>query len=264
MRFHRCAFAVIIVAAVFVVLGAWRLVSFDASLASTAALSLVAGVTIDHPAVHLITCTVHNRRLLDIASAYRIAQDAIPQRCHTSRVTSAKQLVEAATRIDTAERRSYRLEPHRVSVQWLGLGPAVRRIADALWPADRRTPYPQLQAVLVYGPGDHFDAHVDRCETNGQEGVLIVDLGLRDDENAYAPDRAELFVENLDGSFAGNWTASGPGAWVGMPMRRRHGVYTQHSRRVVAVYTLIGVRPRSDYEGSCFERYTPNEMEVRT
>jgi hypothetical protein len=224
---------------------------------------LVAGVTIGElPTVDLVhTCTDHNRHLL----AYRIPQHEAPQQhCHTSRVTSAKQLVEAATRIDTAERRSYRLEPHRVSVQWPGLGPAVKRIADVLWPDAHRTLYPQLQRVLVYGPGDHFDAHVDRCENDGQEGVLIVDLGLRDDENAYAPDRAELFVENLDGSFAGNWTASGPGAWVAMPMRRRHGVYTQHSRRVVAVYTLIDSvvdgTPSSDYEGSCFVRSLPHRM----
>jgi hypothetical protein len=44
----------------------------------------------------------------------RHSRNAPQQRCHASRVTSTKQLVEAATCIDTAQRRSYRLEPHRV------------------------------------------------------------------------------------------------------------------------------------------------------
>jgi hypothetical protein len=128
-------------------------------------------------------------------------------------------------------------------------------VSTALWPNDTRKLLPALQAVLTYGPGDSFGKHIDTCEETGQEGVLVVDMGLRD--MAYDPNNnPELFFLNPEDEFMGEWSAAGPGSWVAFPMHHPHGVYPQVSRRVVAVFTLVDPQLMNEplcqeYAGSC-------------
>lgn len=170
-------------------------------------------------------------------------------------------------------RKSYRAEWQDVDVEWPLLREAVQQVQELMWPQRKsHNGFVQLEAelqtVLMYGRGDMFAAHRDRCQVRHQEGVLIVDLGLRgesgdDDVEAHYVGNPELFLHNLphaaradpeeqyfDTAFpdvgnlpaaplAGNWSAAHAGDFVAFPMHRIHGVYEQKATRVVAVYTLF-------------------------
>ena len=155
-----------------------------------------------------------------------------------------------------------------VRVRWSGLGAAVAATERHLWPrGEVRGLLPVLQAVLLYRDGGVFATHVDLCEANGQEGVLVVDVGLRPNGAAdYDPAaRPEMYFERHgpkggDGDESQQaqsrrgpgerWAAAGPGAWVGFPMHLPHGVARQPGPRAVAVYTLISPQHARDAEAA--------------
>ena len=176
--------------------------------------------------------------------------------CERLLVENIGQLEAVSKRIETPSRVSFRAEPAAVDVVWPEMAVVLVGLSGELWPGEDRRLNAELQTVLYYRHGDSFGAHIDRCEETGQEGVLIVDLGFRD---TYDPQRPEMFFEEADKTpsvFAGNWSAAGPGAWVGFPMHHRHGVYPTHGTRVVAVYTLLDpslMHPPlcAGYAGSC-------------
>ena len=205
------------------------------------------------------------------------------RRCTSTRVTRLEQLARVSKLVSgdgVVGRRSLRAEPSVVEVRWPN-AVAPKRLGDeqlsqgetaqttqlsphmasvlqdaskALWPNTTRQLVPTLQAVLAYTPGDSFGKHVDRCEDTGQEGVMVVDLGLRD--MPYNPTEPELFFLNTADEFMGEWSAAGPGSWVVFPMHHPHGVYPRVSRRVVAVFTLIDPQLQdvplcAEYAGSC-------------
>eukprot|EP00658_Telonema_sp_P-2_P059301 TRINITY_DN4813_c0_g1_i1.p1 TRINITY_DN4813_c0_g1~~TRINITY_DN4813_c0_g1_i1.p1 ORF type:complete len:233 (+),score=29.89 TRINITY_DN4813_c0_g1_i1:155-853(+) len=203
--------------------------------------------------------------------------------CIRDRVTRLEQLARVSKLVSgdgVVARRSLRAEPSVVEVRWpkaatrkkmyddqiskgvmtqiTSLSPhmasELQGASKALWPNTTRQLIPYLQAVLAYSPGDSFGKHVDRCEETGQEGVMVVDLGLRD--MMYTSTNPELFFLNTADEFVGEWSAAGPGSWVVFPMHHPHGVYPQVSRRVVAVFTLIDpqlqhVSHCMEYAGSC-------------
>jgi len=189
------------------------------------------------------------------------------RKCREDLVVDAAQIAAVSKPAEShpdVVRRSLRAEPAVVDVKWSGLQAVLADVSQKLWPGEDRELRARLQAVLVYEEKGRFDRHVDRCEETGQEGVLIVDLGLRSGMyNDYDPERPELFLHGLAPEGAGgltktedappplvaNWSASGPGSWVAFPMHRAHGVYPLFTRRVVAVYTLID--PTLPYVGVC-------------
>lgn len=184
-------------------------------------------------------------------------------RYRVGRIEDLESVSIAVDSNDGVERRSLRASPSRVSVEWNALDSVLANASEQLWPGQKRRLIAELQTVLTYRRGDMFGSHQDQCEDNGQEAVLVVDLGLRAGRKRSYDGDAEMFFHSRDvngtsGSLVGTWSASQRGDWVAFPMHRSHGVYARKEDRVVAVFTLIDPSLTesplcSPYNGSCLK-----------